>query len=125
MFFPNQSIMYNAKTDRGAIEAKNIIDKTISWLPDWLKFETSKNNDHQLIFAHNGSSIKFYKMEAACGKMTDYLFIEEAAFIKDMNSQWTAVYPTLCNNGRCVVLSTPNGKNDWFHKTYTAENTNW
>ena len=48
------------------------------------------------------------------------LIIDEAAFIENIEDTFTAASQTLASGGNCIVLSTPNGTGNWFHKTWTA-----
>ena len=41
-----------------------------------------------------------------------------AAFIDKIDEIWTAAYPTLSTGGRAIVLSTPNGVGNLFHKMW-------
>ncbi len=71
----------------------------------------------------NGSKIKAgatgsNATDAARSEALSLLIIDEAAFIKAMDGIWTAAQPTLATGGDCVVLSSPNGIGNWFHKSY-------
>jgi len=48
------------------------------------------------------------------------LVIDEAAFIDNIETIFTAAQQTLATGGGCVALSTPNGVGNWFHKTYIS-----
>ena len=120
IFSKDKSIMFVAKTDREITHGyAPIIDKIIQELPDWLKPKMGKNNEHQKHFEDTGCKIFLYDFKATRGKTIDYLFIEEAAFISDMEKYWIAIWPTISTGGHCYVTSTTNGTNNWFHNTYT------
>ena len=72
---------------------------------------------------NNGSKIKAgatgtNAQDAARSEALSLLIIDEAAFIKAMDGIWTAAQPTLATGGDCIVLSSPNGIGNWFHKSY-------
>ena len=46
------------------------------------------------------------------------LIIDEAAFIKGIDEIWAAAQSTLSTGGKAIVLSTPNGVGNFFHKTW-------
>jgi len=57
------------------------------------------------------------------------LIVDEAAFIRNVEEIWIASQATLSTGGSAIVLSTPNGIGNWFHKTWvdgeTNPNTEW
>ena len=102
--------------------AKNIIKKVRYMnqaLPSWLKMNTPEDNKLSLAFS-NGSSIKATTSSGEAGRSEalSLLIFDEAAFIDDIESIWTAARPTLSHGGQCVAISTPNGVGNWFHKKY-------
>ena len=119
LFKLDESIMYLSKTDREAIYQSNYVEMAMQLLPDWLKPKMQKDNDHTKIFEDTGCKMFFYTPEACCGKAIQYLFIDEAAFINDMDKWWKAMYPTISTGGHCYVQSTTNGTDNWFYNTYT------
>lgn len=102
--------------------AKNIVKKVRymnSALPSWLKMETPEDNKLSISFT-NGSFIKATtsSTEAGRSEALSLLIFDEAAFIDDIESIWTAARPTLSHGGQCAAISTPNGVGNWFHKKY-------
>ncbi len=116
MFQNDQRVMIISKSDRDAISVGHIVKHVIEELPDWLKPTLTKNNDHMKIFANN-NAMRFYCFEACCGQSITRLIIEEAAFIKYMNRNWKALFPTIANSGKCSAISSANGTDNWFHET--------
>ena len=121
-FFKNREI-YILATKRDT--ATNLVDKVRVFLeavPTWLKSEIVIDNRQSLEMA-NGSKIKSgatgsNAQDAARSEALSLLIIDEAAFIKSMDTIWTAAQPTLATGGDCIVLSSPNGIGNWFHKSY-------
>ena len=105
--------------------ATNLVDKVRVFLeevPDFLKSGLLVDN-RQSIELENGSKIKAgatgsNSKDAARSEALSLLIIDEAAFIKGMDTIWVAAQPTLSTGGDCIVLSSPNGIGNWFHKTY-------
>ena len=46
------------------------------------------------------------------------LIIDEGAFIKGIDEIWASAQSTLSTGGKAIVLSTPNGVGNFFHKTW-------
>lgn len=109
--------------------AKNIIKKIkfiVKNLPKWLHPKQLTDNAFSIEFS-NGSSVEAMAttVDAARSEGLSLLVMDEAAHIRtaDPEEVWTAAQPTLITGGSAIVLSTPNGVGNWFHKTYTdAEN---
>lgn len=118
MFKLDKRSMIATKTDRMACEHSWIIRSVIKWLPEWLQPKLDKENDHEIHFEETNCSIYFFAFEASKARALDYLFVDEAAFIKDMDQHWKCMFPTLSCGGNCVVTSTPNGNKGWFHDVY-------
>lgn len=114
--------------------AKNIITKVrfmFDRLPSWIRLlhaESASDNgtqeDNKLsLRLKNGSQIKAVSSSGDAGRSESLsmLIIDEAAFIEDqkVNKIWTSAQQTLATGGRAIILSTPNGSNNWFHKKWT------
>ena len=111
--------------------AKNIITKVKVMhanLPSWLRIKCTEDNKLGQSYV-NGSWIKAITTsseDSGRSEGVSLLIIDEAAFIKGMDEMWGALQPTLSTGGDIIVLSTPNGYGNWFHKTfqYAEEGTN-
>jgi len=104
--------------------AKNMVTKVrfaYQNLPTWLKIGTSEDNRLSLRLA-NGSQIKAVSAAGDAGRSeaVSLLVIDEAAFIDNIETIFTAAQQTLATGGGCMALSTPNGVGNWFHKTYLS-----
>jgi len=103
--------------------AKNIINKVRfahSLLPSWLKLKCTEDNKLGQTYM-NGSWIKAITTsgeDSGRSEGVTLLIVDEAAFIKQMDELWGGLQPTLSTGGDVIVLSTPNGMGNWFHKTY-------
>jgi hypothetical protein len=102
--------------------AKNLVTKVRvmqDGLPSWLKANTEEDNKLGMRFK-NGSQIKAVSASGDAGRSEalSLLIIDEAAFIRDIDEIWTSAQSTLSTGGSAIVLSTPNGMGNFFHKTW-------
>jgi hypothetical protein len=107
--------------------AKNLVTKVRimnQYLPSWLKQATEEDNKLSLRYT-NGSQIKAVSSgkEAGRSEALSLLVFDEAAFIKEIDDIWVASQSTLATGGDAIVLSTPNGVGNFFHKTWTKATT--
>jgi hypothetical protein len=103
--------------------AKNMITKVqfmYENLPKWLRLDTLENNKLSLKLK-NGSQIKAISAAGDSGRSeaVSLLIIDEAAFIEDIDEIFPAAQQTLSTGGQCIVVSTPKGVGNWFHKVFT------
>ena len=104
--------------------AKNMVTKVrfaYQNLPSWLKIGTAEDNRLSLKLV-NGSQVKAVSAAGDAGRSeaVSLLVIDEAAFIDNIETIFTAAQQTLATGGGCIALSTPNGVGNWFHKSYTS-----
>ena len=102
--------------------AKNLVTKVRvmqDGLPSWLKAQTDEDNKLGMRMK-NGSQIKAVSASGDAGRSEalSLLIIDEAAFIRDIDEIWTSAQSTLSTGGSAIVLSTPNGVGNFFHKTW-------
>ena len=108
--------------------AKNLVTKVryaYDNLPSWLREGYIENNKLNLKLK-NGSQIKAESSAADAGRSeaVSMLIIDEAAFVPEIDDIWGAAQQTLATGGRAVVLSTPNGVANWFHREWTKAKEN-
>lgn len=118
LFQTDQRIMAISKTDREAISAGEVVKVAMENLPEWLKPQMGKNNEHEKQFSDTSSILWCYTPEASRGKSITVLIIDEAAFVPDMESHWKAIYPTISTGGAVCVVSTVNGMGNWYYDVY-------
>ena len=102
--------------------AKNLVTKVRFMhqnLPVWLRGEIVTDNKLSLQFT-NGSQIKAVASSKDAGRSEalSLLILDEAAFIDDAEIIWTAASSTLSTGGQAILLSTPNGVGNFFHKMW-------
>jgi hypothetical protein len=104
--------------------AQNFIVKVKSMirsLPKWLILPDMVSNNKQEIVFNHGSQIKAIPTSEDAGRSESLslLIVDEAAFVRNFDTIWTGIYPTLSTGGRAIILSTPNGVGGQYHKLYT------
>jgi hypothetical protein len=104
--------------------AKNLVTKVRvmnQYLPSWLKLETVEDNKLSLRYA-NGSQIKATSAAGDAGRSEalSLLVFDEAAFIDKIEEIWVSAQSTLSTGGNAIILSTPNGVGNFFHKTWVG-----
>lgn len=120
MFFANQNVFVIATKEK---VAKNFIDKCkmmIQGMPSWLKLQDATITKTQIQTSKN-SKIKAVPTSPDAGRSEsiNLLIVDEAAFVKDFETIWTGLKPTLSTGGRSIILSSPNGAQGTFWKLYS------
>jgi subtilisin family serine protease len=107
--------------------AKNLVEKVRvmhDLLPVWLRDGgNSSVEDNKLsLKLKNGSQVKAIASSPDAGRSEalSLLVVDEAAFIRDIDEIWLSAQSTLSTGGSAVILSTPNGVGNFFHKTWVA-----
>tara|TARA_R110000772_G_scaffold97353_1_gene196543 strand:+ start:2224 stop:3804 length:1581 start_codon:yes stop_codon:yes gene_type:complete len=125
LFFENKNVLALATTQA---TARNLVSKVqfmYENLPSWLKIGHEENNKLSLKLT-NGSKIqaKSSSPDAARSEAVSLLVVDEAAFIDNIAETWASAQQTLATGGGAIVLSTPYGTGNWFHKMWEdAENS--
>ena len=104
--------------------AKNLVTKVRvmhDGLPGWLKGNCVEDNKLSLRFS-NGSQVKAVSSSGDAGRSEalSLLIIDEAAFVDSIDEIWASSQQTLATGGGAIVLSTPNGTGNFFHKTWVG-----
>lgn len=95
-------------------------------LPSWMRVPCIEDNRLSLRLK-NGSQIKAVSSAGDAGRSSalSLLIIDEAAFIDNIEEIWLSAQYTLSTGGKAIILSTPNGVGNFFHKTWvSAESKN-
>ena len=105
--------------------AKNLVEKVRvmhDLLPIWLRDGSNSSvEDNKLsLKLKNGSQVKAIASSPDAGRSEalSLLVVDEAAFIRDIDEIWLSAQSTLSTGGSAIVLSTPNGVGNWFHKMW-------
>ncbi len=122
MFRTDKQILVMSKTDLEAIKAGKIAHNALDAIDrdnPWLFPNLSTCSKHVLSFADTKSEIEFGSVKRARGQSLNYVIIDEAAFIPEMDDAWAAMYPTVAAGGNVLVISTVNGIGNWYEEIFT------
>lgn len=102
--------------------ARNLVKKVIfayEQLPKWMQVPYKSKNKLSMEL-RNGSKIeaKSSNSDAARSEAVSLLLVDEAAFIDNIEETFAAAQMTLATGGQAMLLSTPNGMGNFFHKTW-------
>jgi len=117
LFNPNKTVALLANKGETAREILGKVRLAYQHLPKWMQqgvVEWRKgafsleNNSRVLAAATSSDSIRGYSI--------NMLFIDEAAFIDDWDTFFTATYPTISSGEetKVILVSTPNGLNHFY-----------
>lgn len=120
LFHQNQSVMVMATK---AETAKNMIKKvrtSLKHLPRWMLLTQITADNKLSIELGNGSFVKATTKSSDAGRSEalSLLVVDEAAHIEGFDEIWTGLKPTVTAGGRIIMLSTPKGVGNVFHRTY-------
>lgn len=135
-FFDNVVIGIVSKDGKEATDFARFIRGMIEKLPKWMGAVFDKKTEQSFILS-NGAKVYVSPVNPNApektlrGKAITFLVIDEAAFIKFLDTAWTSMIPALSTNQMhakkakvpygTVVLSTPNktvGPGKWFYEKY-------
>lgn len=124
MFKEDYQCLAIANKGENAVNLVKKIKIMLKEFPPWMTGTLIRDNDYS-VELDNGSFAKATATSDEAGRSEglSLLLLDEAAFIKNMDSIWTAAHMTLATGGQCIVLSTPNGVGNWFHTTFTKAQT--
>jgi hypothetical protein len=124
MFHPHKTILIVSKRDE---DAKAFLAKNVKFVYDHLPKEFKSvygdppktYNEHSVEFP-NGSKIQSLtsSKDTLRSNSASLNIIDEAAFMKDMDTMWAGGAPTLMMGGHVIVISTTNGVGNWYHLTW-------
>ena len=115
----NVVVMWVSPTNSQTTKVYKNIISAIGTAP-FITYHKQTQGDTEIKF-QNGSVIKFKSAAAEDnlrGESVHYMVLDEAAFIKE-SVFLEILLPMLNVAGRkCLVISTPKGRSNWFHKQY-------
>lgn len=121
LFHPHQSVLCLATKAETAKQVVRRARTGLKSVPKWLLIADITTDNKTSIELANGSSLKSISKSADAGRSEalSLLIIDEAAHIEGFDDIWTGIRPTVSAGGRIIMLSTPFGIGNVFHKTYT------
>lgn len=125
IFYKSKNILIIATKMSVAANFMRIVKTILSNLPPWLIISRILSETRTSIEFSNGSIIKAVPTSEDAGRSEalSLLIVDEAAFIRNFEELWKGLYSTLSTGGAAIVLSTPNGVGNQYHKLWVdAEN---
>jgi len=127
-----QRILILANKQETAIEFLKKVKDFTSQIPTWMNvwsnndswFDSEKNSAKHYRLT-NGSEVKAVatSMDALRGYTPSLLVMDEAAYIEGGDEVYAAAQPALSTGGRAILISTPNGMDQLYYKTYMSAKT--
>jgi hypothetical protein len=102
--------------------SKNLVTKVrvmFDNLPSWMRLKCPESNKLSMRLS-NGSQIKAVASTGTSGRSEalSLVIIDEAAFVDGAEELWASLQQTLSTGGQGILLSTPNGTGNFFHKIW-------
>ena len=121
IFFKDKTILVIATKLPTAMNFIKKVKCALDNLPPWLLLTSYEPTKQRINFA-NGSSITAIPTSDDAGRSEalSLLIVDEAAFIRDFESIWTGLYPTISTGGNAIIISTPNGVGGQYYKLWQS-----
>lgn len=121
LFKENYKVLVIATNQDVAMNLVHKVQVMYQNLPAWLKIHKITSENMLKLTFGNGSTIKAVASSKNAGRSEalSLLIIDEFAFIDGIDDIWASSQMTLATGGEAIVLSTPNGVDNLFHKLWT------
>ena len=121
IFFKAKEIVVVSNKQKNAQGFIRKVKLIIKKCPNWMVPKITSDNKGSIELA-NGSMVtaEATTSDAAKSESLSLLVIDEAAAIdtKKVDDLWGSAYPTLSLGGAAIVISTPKGVGNWYHKQW-------
>lgn len=126
LFYPESYIFVASYNMNYTMDILEKIRFACELLPDFFKTNIVAYDKSFIEFA-NGSKIFGQRVMETLGKATSLsmIYFDEIAYVETriMEQAWLSLMPTLLmSDGKCIVSSTPNSKDDFFDKIWNSAN---
>ena len=114
-----EKILIIANKQKLAQEMLRKIKKFIGQIPTWVGIKMPTNSKSHIIL-NNGSEVMAVatSLDAARGFSPTLLIMDEAAYIDGGDVLFAASQASLSTGGKSILISTPNGLDPLYYKTY-------
>lgn len=121
LFHRNKNILCIATKAETAKTLIKRVRTALKSLPGFLVISKITTDNKLSIELDNGSVIRAVSRSQDAGRSeaVSLLIVDEAAHIKGFDELWTGLAPVVTAGGRIIMLSTPNGVGNVFHKIYS------
>ena len=121
IFHKHKTVVILSKGDIEAVEVLERIKLMHEELPTFLQPKIIADNKHELkLETRSIIKARAAGKQSGRGLSGSLLILDEAAFIENIDTLWTAVYPIISTGGRVFALSTVNGVGNWFHSKWVG-----
>lgn len=119
VFNPGKNVLILSTVQTTSKEIVSKIRLANNNLPSWLKIQTEEDNRLSLKFKNQSRVVAASSAaDSARGYSAYLLIMDECAFIDNADEVWTSAQQTMATGGRAILLSTPNGVGNFFHKMW-------
>jgi len=126
-FHGGQNVAVVANKERVAQNFVKKVRTFVKNLPPWLATPIKGDNVGTLELA-NESKVTAHATtsDSARSESLSLLVIDEAAVIEShkVDDLWAAVFPTLSLGGNAIIISTPKGQGNWYHRQWVLAESN-
>lgn len=123
LFGKDERILVVANDYKGAARFVDSVKIFLDYAPKWMLPDSRVvDNQRELKFS-NGCSLKAVAAspQAGRGEALTLLILDETAFIEHADSIWMGAGIALSvTGGKCIMISTPYGTGNLYHRTWTA-----
>jgi len=119
IFNPGKNVLILSTVQNTSKEIVSKIRLANNNLPSWLKVPTVEDNRLSLKLKNESRVLAASSAADSSRGFSSYLLVmDECAFIENAEEVWTSAQQTMATGGRAVLLSTPNGVGNFFHKMW-------
>tara|TARA_B100001123_G_scaffold383678_1_gene455791 strand:+ start:1467 stop:3059 length:1593 start_codon:yes stop_codon:yes gene_type:complete len=121
LFHRNKNVVVMATKLSTAANLVKKVKFALKHAPEWMMISQITVDNKNSFELDNGSQVKAISTSGDAGRSEalSLLVIDEAAIIEGMDELWAGLYPTLSTGGNCIIVSTPKGVGNLFHKLYS------
>jgi len=127
LFHRDKNVLIVATKQETSKNMVRIVRNVFKHLPKWLKDFGRIRFDNRLgLELENDSRVKAITTSSDAGRSeaVSLLVVDEVAHIKNFDEIWTGLGPVVSAGGRVILMSTPNGTGNFFHRCYEQSQNN-
>jgi len=127
IFNPEKKVLIAANKKATSLDILSKVQLAFEMLPNWIKPGLLEYNKGKMKFGNLSEIIaEATSSDAARGTSCNVLVLDEFAFAEQADKFWASVYPIISSdiNGKVIIVSTPNGVGNLYHKIWDKANIN-
>ncbi len=120
LFYRSKTVLVLATKMKTSANLVKKVKLVFKHLPEWMMIAKPKTDNATSFELDNGSIITASAKSSDAGRSEalSLLCIDESAHVEGLDEMWAAVYPTLSVGGACMLLSSPNGQGNLYHRIW-------